>query len=286
MFVGLDIRSDSVLAVQLDADGIARARALREGRTAAMLAAAVRAVVNGSAVERLGAAAQTGDAIEPVVAEVAGAVHARQTTTISTGAAIALAEHWQGAALGADNVVSLSIDEHVSSGIIVNGQVFRGVNGRAGNAAWLALNPVERDDYRRLGGLEAEISAAGIARRLVWRIKTGDPSRAQDLAGGELTAIKAVHVFDAARENDGVAVSVVRDTARYIGMAVANLIAVIDPDVVVLGGLIAHAADLLIEPSSAEVARRLPSGSVPKILAGTLGDEAAGLGAARAAMLQ
>ena len=84
--------------------------------------------------------------------------------------------------------------------------------------------PVEREDYRRLGWLEAEIGAAGIVRRLVWRIKSGDRSRVLEMAGGDIAAITCSRSSTRARNGDGVSISVVRDTARYIGMAVANLV--------------------------------------------------------------
>ena len=163
---------------------------------------------------------------------------------VTRGAAAALAEQWCGAARGARYVVALTVDECVYAGIAIDGRPFEGAHGLAGAAGWLALNPVEREDYRRYGCLEAEIGTAGIGRRLVWRIKAGDRSRVLDAAGGDLTAITAAQVFDGARSGDGVAISVIRDTARYIGMAIANLVA---------------AADLLLEPSRVEASRRLPT---------------------------
>ena len=57
---------------------------------------------------------------------------------------------------------------------------------------------------------------------------------------------------------DGVSISVVRDTAKYLGMAAANLVVIADPEMLVLGGIMASAADLLLEPVRAEIARRLP----------------------------
>src|SRR5439155_530508 len=66
----------------------------------------------------------------------------------------------------------------------------------------------------------------------------------------------------AARGSDGVAISVVRDTAKYLGMAAANVVAIVDPDMLVLGGIIASAHDLLLEPVRVEVARRLPRAMV------------------------
>ena len=260
------------------------ARAPREGRTGTVVADAVKAVAGGTTL-RMGAATRAGESLAALVTAAARAVHVDQPTAVSTGAAIALGEQWQGAARGATHVVSLAIDDHVHAGVVIDGQVFQGAHGSAGNAAWLALNPVERDDYRKLGCLEAEISGKGTARRLVWRVKTGDHSRALDLAG-TIGAITITHVLDAAREGDGVAVSVVRDTAKYIGMAIANLVAVLDPEVIVLGGMIASNGDLLVEPSRTEAVRRMSPRTVPKIVASALGDEAAAIGAARAAMLQ
>jgi glucokinase len=147
--------------------------------------------------------------------------------------------------------------------------------------------PVEREDYRRFGSLEAEIGAAGIVRRLVWRIKSGDASRVLDMAGGDIAAIQVHQIFDAARNGDGVSISVFATTARYRGMAVANLVAIADPDVVVLGGLIADAADQLLQPSQPKrfVAFRRAWPDSLTVCAATLGDDAGPLGAARAAMI-
>jgi predicted NBD/HSP70 family sugar kinase len=149
--------------------------------------------------------------------------------------------------------------------------------------AWLALNPVERDDYRRIGCLEAEVASAGIVRRLIWRIKAGDGSRVEQAVGGELSAITLAHILSAARDGDGVAISVMRDTAKYLGMAVAILAAIVHPEVVVLGGIMASAADLLFEPIRTEIGRRLPADvlQATTITPAAFGPEGPALGATR-----
>ena len=289
MILGIDLRETAVLALLVDDGGVVIRRAEREGGTASAVADAVRAI-GEPAPTHLGVAVR--DPADPVVADgvaaAVGAARAPGTPRIVTkGSAVALAEQWCGAARGARHVVALTAGECVHAGILIDGRLFEGAHGQAGAAGWLALNPVERDDYRRLGCLEAEVGASGIVRRLVWRIKAGDNSRVLDMAGGQFSDITVRHIFDAARAGDGVSIAVVRDTARYIGMAIGNLIAVVDPEIVVLGGLIAEAADLLIEPSRTEASRRV-SGSVSatvQIVAGTLGDDAAAIGAARAAMI-
>jgi glucokinase len=158
-----------------------------------------------------------------------------------------------------------------------------GAHGRAPSVAWLALNPVERDDYRKMGCLEAEVAAPGIVRRLVWRIKAGDASRVLETVDNDMTRITAEHVLTAARNGDGVSISVMRDTAKYLGMAAANLVLVADPEMLVLGGLMAAAADLLLEPVRAEIARRLPRAMMDALVIApsTLGADAPAIGAAR-----
>ena len=64
-----------------------------------------------------------------------------------------------------------------------------GARGRAASVAWLALNPVEREDYRKAGCLEAEPAAAGIVRRLIWPLKAGHRSRIPATPGDHLAAI-------------------------------------------------------------------------------------------------
>src|SRR5205823_12286932 len=154
---------------------------------------------------------------------------------------------WIGAARDARDVVFFAVAEHASAGILRDGTPLLGAHGRAPAVGWLALNPVEREDYRKTGCLEAEVAASGIVRRLVWRIKAGDASRIQDIVQNDLSAITIDHVIDAARGGDGVSISVMRDTAKYVGMAAANLIVVADPETLVLGGIMASAPELLFD---------------------------------------
>ena len=135
----------------------------------------------------------------------------------------------------------------MTAGILVDGKPWRGAHGLASSVGWLALNPVEREDYRRFGALEAEVAAAGIVRRFVWRIKSGDESSVSDQVKGDFSKIAAADILQGARAGDGVAISVVRDTAKYIGMAVANLATMFDPEVIVLGGIIASSGDIMFE---------------------------------------
>ena len=271
--LGVDLSQRPARAVVVDDRGgvIGRGSAAGGG-------AAVRAAAGRQKVDRAGVAAV--DSREKLA--VPGVT---RVARCSPGSASIAAEVWIGAAKGSRHAVCLHVGDEVYAGVMLDGKLWTGAHDRAGAAGWLALNPVERQDYRRLGSLAAEISAGGIARRLSWRIQAGDHSQVLDAAGGSLDAITGALVFDAARDGDGVAISVIRDTAKYIGMAVATFAAAIDPEVVVVSGS-AAAADLMLEPVRQECARRLPAEwmSDLRVEFSPLGADAVAIGAARLAM--
>jgi glucokinase len=269
--LGLDLTAGATYAVVTDDRG----KVLAEGTGGD----AANAALKGQPVE-------IGGVASPVAAADVPISGIRIVSRCTPAAAAVAAEAWIGAAQGVRNAVCLHIGEDVFAGLLLDGKPWSGAHHRAGAAAWLAINPVERQDYRKLGSLAAEVSAKGIARRLSWRIQAGDRSRVLDAAGGSLDAITGRHVFEGARDGDGVAISVVRDTARYIGMAVATLAAAIDPDVVVVSGSVA-AADLMLDPVRQECARRLPPEAMSDVRVefSQLGANALAIGAARLAQL-
>lgn len=290
--VGIDLGAARVTAVAVDEIGnvIARsAEALSPHDLAVATRNACRAARTAESTDRAGVTIPF-DA-DTVPSNVASAVKEEvgvSPAAVNAGQAIALAETWCGAARGFSNVVSFSISEHVTAGILIDGNPLTGAKGYAASVGWLALNPVERDDYRRHGGLEAEVAAAGVVRRLVWRIKSGDQSEVSERVNGDLSRLTADDVIAAARDGDGVCESVIRDTAKYVGMAIANVATVVDPECVVLGGRLATAGDLMLDPIRSECARRLRPAQAEgvRIVLSSLGDEAAAIGAARAALLQ
>jgi len=289
--VGLEIRDATVVAVLIDDGGSVRKRAEAAGDPAIAAVTAIEGVTSvaggSSGSGSLGIAAVNLDA--PALARLLSALSSRfpdlphHDRVLGSGTASVIAEAWIGGARGAQDVAYFAVAEHASAGMLRDGRPFTGAHGRAPAVAWLSLNPVEREDYRKAGCVEAEVAAAGIVRRLIWRIKAGDHSRVRDAVNGELGAITVDHVLNAARERDGVSISVIRDTAKYLGMAAANLVAIGDPTILVLGGIMASAADLLLDPIRAELARRLPGpmNEALTVSTATLDSDAAAIGAAR-----
>jgi glucokinase len=282
MMVGLELLDHAAIAVAVDDEGRVAARALVE--SAGNLAAAADAALAQVTKPPVAVGVATFNPDAAGIGEIAAAFASRSGVAVmSSGLAAAVAEAWVGAARGAEDVAYFAVADHAFAGIVRDGRAMRGAHGRAASVAWLPLNPVEREDYRKMGCLEAEVAALGIVRRLVWRIKAGDHSGVLELVDNDLTKITAVHVLAAARSGDGVAISVMRDTAKYLGMAAANLVLVADPSILVVGGIMAEAADLLLEPVRAEIGRRLPRPMMETlaIATATLGPDAAAIGAAR-----
>lgn len=282
---GLDVTPNLVRAVAVDAAGSVL-RVASQPRSDA--AEAVKAVAGGErnpAGIPFGVASDDRASGAAALSDIAAGTPAPVACRAAEAAVVA--EVWTGAAKGARHAVCLWCGDRVLAGLLLDGAPWSGAHDLAGSAAWLALNPVERQDYRKFGNLAAEVSDLGIARRLAWRIQAGDPSAVLERAGS-LDAITTAHVFDAARAADGVAISVVLDTARYIGMAAANLAVAVDPEVVVIGGPIMSAADLLLEPVRQEFARRLPPSMVGQVRCefSPLGENGIAIGAARLAMLE
>jgi glucokinase len=273
--LGLDLSAQPARAVVVDERGQVVARA-----TGATGSQAARAAAKGQSPGVAGSAHVNRGETDKI--SVPGL---KSITRCAAGAAAMAAEAWIGAARGTRHAICLCIGDEVYAGVMLDGRPWAGAHDRAGAAAWLALNPVERQDYRKLGSLAAEVSTRGIARRLSWRVQAGDESRVLDAAGGSLDAITERHVFDGARSGDGVAISVVRDTARYIGMAVATLAAAIDPEVVIVGGSVA-VADLMLDPVRMDCARRLPADTMKdlRVEFSALGSDAVAIGAARIAL--
>ena len=289
--IGLELGPRGVRAVVVDGGGAVIARETRRAASGSPLRAvkaAVQAALKGTGAGPLpvGACAHDADldAVQRWLPPVAGVVDLNGRL-VRAGVSAAVAERWVGAARGAANVAVLVIGDRISAGILIDGRPWVGAHGQAGSAAWFALNPVERQDYRKGGCLDAEVSARGVGRRLAWRVEAGDESSVVQHAG-DSDVIAAERVFEGARAGDGVAESVVRETAKYIGMAIANLVLTMDPDMIVLGGSMSRAGDVLLEPVRQECARRLPPAlaSTFTLVTSPLGEDAPAIGAARLAM--
>ena len=192
-------------------------------------------------------------------------------------------EWWQGAARGARNVVGLTIGTGIGGGLILNGALYHGASDMAGEVGHTTIDLNGRHcKCGNYGCLEAYASAPAIATRArEVLVREEGESTMPAMVQGRFEDITAQTVYDAAKEGDPVASEIVRDTARYLGAGVANLLNIFNPDTVVIAGGVTAAGDALFVPLRAEVRRRAfgPAVRAVKIVPGTLPGTAGVVGA-------
>ena len=155
----------------------------------------------------------------------------------------ALGEMWLGAGKGRENMIMVTLGTGVGGGVIVNGRPLVGAHGAGGEIGHLCVNYEETEHCGcgKTGCLEQYASATGIARLARNRLEKDDADTV--LRGRHLSAKS---VFDALKEGDKVAEEIVEEFGEYLGHALANLAAVTDPAVIVIGGGVSRAGEILL----------------------------------------
>ena len=200
-----------------------------------------------------------------------------------------LGEWWRGAARNTRNAIGLTIGTGIGGGIIIDGRLYHGSSDIAGEFGHMTIDANgRRCKCGNYGCIEAYASGPNIALRAVEALESGAESSLPSYVGGDLRLITAQTVYQAAHAGDELALEVVRDTAKFLGAAVASLINIFNPEAVVIVGGVTLAGDSLFEPLSREVSRRAfkPAVAVCRIVPGTLTGVAGVYGAARAYLEQ
>jgi glucokinase len=182
-------------------------------------------------------------------------------------------EWWRGAAKGAHHVIGLTIGTGIGGGIVLDGKIYHGASDIAGEFGHMTIDPAgRRCKCGNYGCLEAYASGPAIAARAREGVEAGVASRLGDYVRGNLEAVTAQVVYEAARDGDEHSQEVVKETARLLGAGIASLINIFNPDVVVICGGVTRAGDLLFVPLDAEVRRRAFRAAVEvcRIVPGTL----------------
>lgn len=195
-----------------------------------------------------------------------------------------LGEAWTGAARGARNVVGITIGTGIGGGLILDGRLYHGASDVAGEIGHMTIDTEgRRCACGNYGCLEAYASGVNIAVRAREALENGERSLLTELVEGDLTRLTAATVYDASERGDPLAREVVRDTARFLGAGIANLLNVFNPEVVVIAGGVTRAGEALFEPLRTEVRRRAfrPAVDACRIVPGTLPGTAGVVGAVK-----
>ncbi len=196
--------------------------------------------------------------------------------------AAVLGEAWKGAAKGKSDVVVLIVGTGIGAGILSGGRLIRGAHELSGCAGWMAVSEADGFEVRKFGGLEAFCSGPGVVRAAKNAIDAGFGG---SLAEYEPELFTAEDIATLARQGDLTAKNIFRRTGRQLGLAVANLISLFDPEVVVFGGGLAGASDLFwkeLTETALERSQPLAAKQV-RITLSKLGAQANLLGAAKCA---
>lgn len=156
----------------------------------------------------------------------------------------ALAEAALGAAKGTRYSIYLTISTGIGSGMINDGRLVLGNAGVAAEAGHIIMVV----DEGTVSSLEKEAAGPAIARKARARMMAGEATILSDMAGGNLEALDARMVGDAANQGDALAKSLVAQAGRMIGLGIVSLLHLFNPEVIVIGGGVSYIGDLLFDP--------------------------------------
>lgn len=203
-------------------------------------------------------------------------------TAMNDADAAALAEARMGAGQGLAHFVFLTLGTGIGGSIVIDGQPLLGTRASTAEIGHMCMDPDGPPcACGSRGCLEAYASASAWAKEAAARL-AADPGVTSEMRGRKLNGQA---VAEAARNGDRLALDVMRRAARYLGVALANIINLIDPALIVIGGGASRAADLYLDIARAEAAARaLNKEAVCDIVLSGLGDDAGMYGAALRAL--
>jgi glucokinase len=186
-------------------------------------------------------------------------------------------EAWLGEARGLNDVVFLAVGTGIGAGIMAGGQILHGHDDLAGSVGWMALNPRFQDLYVQMGCFEAEASGNSVGRKGAAVLGNGVSASGTSLTARDIT--------EAASFGERQAKRILDEAVVYLGMGIANLVSILNPEMVVLGGGLFRGGTYLLDRVRQEFVRWAQPFAAQRVRVelSALGDRAALIGAARIA---
>lgn len=206
---------------------------------------------------------------------------ARAVLVGNTANLAALGEHRFGAGRGSSDLVYIAVGTDIGGGIITNNELLLGTDGLAGGIGHMTIVPEgPRCACGNYGCLEALSSRSAIARRSIELIEGGAKSTLIEAAGGDVRSINAEMVEQAVLTGDALASTVVREAAEFLAIGVSNVVHLLNPQMVIIGGSLSRIGAPLLQPVWDVVARRtmIAFRQHLQIVTASLGDDATLLG--------
>jgi len=203
--------------------------------------------------------------------------------------AAALGEHRFGAGRGTKHMIYVTVSTGIGGGLILNGKLYHGSGGMAGEIGHTTIMPNgPRCACGNRGCLEALASGTAVARQARERVARGVPTLIADLAGSDPERITARLVAKAASQGDVEAQEIIAEAMSYLGIGMANLVNLFNPQLIVIGGGLTNIGGLLFDPVRRAIDRHAfrAQAQAVRVVRAELGDKVGVLGAAAVALAQ
>lgn len=193
-----------------------------------------------------------------------------------------LGEARYGAGRGSRNMIYITVSTGIGGGLVLGGEIYRGSSFVAGEVGHMMI--VDEGPLCGCGNhgcLEALASGPAIANMARELIRHGEETLMTDLIGGDVDLVTAEVVGRAAMQGDAAAIAVIGKAAEYLGIGIANLVNILNPDAVVVGGGVARLGEILLAPTREAACQRAlkPAFDAVRIVAAELGVDAGVVGA-------
>ena len=160
----------------------------------------------------------------------------------------ALGEFRFGAGRAVRHMVMVTLGTGIGGGIIVDGRLLDGADGGAGEIGHMVINPGGRGGNSAFGSVEGETQRDAIVERAARKIQEGYETSLGERVDFDRFALTPAIIAEEAQKGDAIALEVFEETGYYLGLCVTNLINLLNPEMVVVGGGIAQAGDIILDP--------------------------------------
>ena len=190
---------------------------------------------------------------------------------------IAMGEAKYGAAKGSSSSVTIALGTGIGGGIYINGSLISGFSGAGGEIGHIKL---EKDGKLcgcgQRGCFEAYASATGMIREAVSRLAVNKNNLLYELIDRKIDKLEAKDIFDAAKQGDSFSLDIIEYKTEYLAMGIGNILNILNPEVIVIGGGVALAGDILFNPLKEKLKKYVLPVALEdlKIVPGVLGNEA------------
>ena len=209
--------------------------------------------------------------------------YGKRTFLVNDANAAALAEYHFGVGRGSCCLLYVTVSTGIGGGIVINGEIYAGAHGTAAEIGHMTVSDKgPRCNCGNTGCWEALCSGTALAGRARDRIESGEATDILSYAEGDVNNVTARVVGRAAQGGDALALRLVGETAQFLGIGLANLINILNPDVIVLGGGLIQMGRMLLEPALTVARQRAFNVAFEsvRIETATLGKNSGVLGAA------